>query len=111
VKKHLGFIRSKLDRILGGLALKPKGNRIRVELFRLTHLVPMVDVGLGFGLDIGSGSGLIPGLDTGSVFAPFIGSDVDLEPVSESRSVLGTVHIFGQVLDPNPSLASGASKY
>jgi hypothetical protein len=115
VKKHLGFIRSKLDRILGGLALKPKGKCIRVELFRLEHPVPMVDLGLGSGLDTGLdtglGSGLIPGLDTGLVFAPFIGSNVDLEPVSESRSVLGTVHIFGQVLDPNLSLASGASEY
>ena len=64
VKKHLGFICSKLDRILGGLALKPKGKCIRVGRFGPTHPVPMVDFGLGSGLD----TGLDIGLDTGSVF-------------------------------------------
>jgi hypothetical protein len=83
VKKHLGFIRSKPDRILGGLALKPKGKCIRVGLFGPVHPVLTVDFGLGFGLDIESGFELIPGLDTGLVFAPFTGSDLDLEPVSE----------------------------
>jgi hypothetical protein len=55
VKKHLGFIRSKLDRILGGLALKPKGKRIRVGSIGPTCPVPMLDIGLGSGLDTGLG--------------------------------------------------------
>jgi hypothetical protein len=102
VKKHLGFVRFELDRILGGLALKPKGKRIKVGLFGPTHPVPMVDFGLGSLLDTGSGFGLIPGLDTWSVFAPFTSSNLDLE----RGSVLGADHISRQVLDPNPSLAS-----
>ena len=80
MKKHLGVIRSDLDRILGGQALKPKGKRIWVGLFGLAHPVPTVDFGLGSGLDTRLGFGLMPGLDTWSVFASFIGSDLDLEP-------------------------------
>ena len=61
MKKHLGFIHSKLGRILGGLALKPKGNRNRVRLIGPAHPISTLDFGLGSGLD----TRLDPGLDTG----------------------------------------------